>query len=174
MALMPCRECGKQISDQADVCPNCGIKSLANGAAPNRTSSSEEREKENETILALGNVIVTRTLAKFPSQTFPINGIGSVTLVAPRRAGWIIGATFFGLIGFMILMGSSSGGNDGSGAGVGVFLLVLGGIFFVVAFMKEHGLFIKTASGDARAMEGSPAMLNKVKDAIERAATMRG
>lgn len=25
MALVPCKECGKEISDQAKVCPNCGI-----------------------------------------------------------------------------------------------------------------------------------------------------
>ena len=26
MALVPCRECGKEVSDQAQTCPNCGIK----------------------------------------------------------------------------------------------------------------------------------------------------
>jgi hypothetical protein len=26
MALVPCRECGKEVSDQAESCPNCGIK----------------------------------------------------------------------------------------------------------------------------------------------------
>jgi hypothetical protein len=26
MALKPCRECGKEISDQAEACPHCGIK----------------------------------------------------------------------------------------------------------------------------------------------------
>jgi hypothetical protein len=26
MALVPCRECGKEVSDQAETCPNCGIK----------------------------------------------------------------------------------------------------------------------------------------------------
>jgi|GEM_PF-2245322 len=26
MALVPCRECGKEVSDQADACPYCGIK----------------------------------------------------------------------------------------------------------------------------------------------------
>jgi hypothetical protein len=25
MALVPCRECGKEVSDQAEKCPNCGI-----------------------------------------------------------------------------------------------------------------------------------------------------
>ena len=26
MALVPCRECGKEVSDQAEACPYCGIK----------------------------------------------------------------------------------------------------------------------------------------------------
>jgi predicted nucleic acid-binding Zn ribbon protein len=26
MALVPCRECGKEVSDQAEACPFCGIK----------------------------------------------------------------------------------------------------------------------------------------------------
>ena len=26
MALVPCRECGKEVSDEAKVCPYCGIK----------------------------------------------------------------------------------------------------------------------------------------------------
>lgn len=26
MALVPCRECGKEVSDQAESCPYCGIK----------------------------------------------------------------------------------------------------------------------------------------------------
>ena len=26
MALVPCRECGKEVSDQAEKCPYCGIK----------------------------------------------------------------------------------------------------------------------------------------------------
>ena len=26
MAMAPCRECGKEVSEQAKVCPNCGVK----------------------------------------------------------------------------------------------------------------------------------------------------
>jgi len=26
MALLPCKECGKQISDLAEACPGCGTK----------------------------------------------------------------------------------------------------------------------------------------------------
>ena len=36
MALKPCRECGQEVSDQAETCPHCGIKNPGqpNGAAP--------------------------------------------------------------------------------------------------------------------------------------------
>ena len=36
MALVPCRECGKEVSDQAEACPYCGIK----------TPSKEKRKKK--------------------------------------------------------------------------------------------------------------------------------
>ena len=26
MALVPCRECGKEVSDEAKACPNCGLE----------------------------------------------------------------------------------------------------------------------------------------------------
>lgn len=35
MALKKCRECGKEVSTQAKVCPNCGIKNPAPGMAQN-------------------------------------------------------------------------------------------------------------------------------------------
>ena len=35
MALVPCRECGKEVSDQAKTCPYCGIK----------TPSKQRRQK---------------------------------------------------------------------------------------------------------------------------------
>ena len=36
MALVQCRECGKEVSDQAETCPSCGIK----------TPSKEKRKKK--------------------------------------------------------------------------------------------------------------------------------
>jgi len=91
MALKPCRECGREVSDQAEVCPNCGIKGpvsepLVRSVVPQGIT--------DEAILAMGNVMITNTLAKFNNQTFPINSIGSVTLVKPR----MLGAILFGII----------------------------------------------------------------------------
>ena len=36
MALLPCRECGEQVSTEAATCPRCGIPSPAGGAPPQR------------------------------------------------------------------------------------------------------------------------------------------
>lgn len=41
MSLKPCKECGKEISDQADACPHCGYKkpaaALSNENSPNKS-----------------------------------------------------------------------------------------------------------------------------------------
>lgn len=128
-------------------------------------SAVSERE---ETILTLGNVVITTTLAKFPRQTFPINGIGSVTLVPPKRGV----ATFFAILFGFISLACFFSGSDG--AGVGLFFFILAGVAAIVAIAKRHALFIRTASSDTRAMEGDHDTLNRVKSAIETAATVRG
>ena len=164
MALKPCRECGKEISEQAEFCPHCGIKSPAFGPAVN----SATQDCVDSPILEMVGVVVTRTLAKFQNQTFPINGIGSVTLVPPRNTGLII-------FGAMLLLSGLKLMFSPWGGGLGVLFLCCSGLFFWIAFTRKHGLVIKTASGDVRAMEHSDAaVLNTVKQAIEHAATMRG
>ncbi len=165
MALVKCRECSREVSDQAEACPHCGIKNPAETIAAPTASRPLDGD---EAILKLGGVTVTRTLAKFPSQTFPINGIGSVTLAEPKRAGWIILAFIFGAIALIFF----SAGSDA--AGVGVFFIILCAVFALIAFSKRHALFIRTASSDTRAMDGDVATLSKIKDAIEKAATARG
>ncbi len=48
MALKSCRECGKEISDQAELCPHCGIKNpagIAGAAARPKDASSPAKEK---------------------------------------------------------------------------------------------------------------------------------
>jgi hypothetical protein len=39
MALKPCRECGAQVSDAANICPSCGIQSPARKPDPARNTS---------------------------------------------------------------------------------------------------------------------------------------
>lgn len=43
MALIKCRECGKEISDQAEMCPNCGYKLKVKKAINNDTKSTKKR-----------------------------------------------------------------------------------------------------------------------------------
>ena len=45
MALAPCAECGKEISDQADECPHCGHPDLV---------GTKERDRKAEEAAALG------------------------------------------------------------------------------------------------------------------------
>lgn len=52
MALVPCRECGKEVSDQAESCPNCGIK-----------TPSAKRRKIKLAITALVVVVVLSVLS---------------------------------------------------------------------------------------------------------------
>jgi hypothetical protein len=110
--------------------------------------------------------VVTSTLAKFARQTFPINGIGSVTLVPARRTLLIVFGSLFFLIG---IINAANGGGNAS-----VPFFVIGAISIFVALSRKSGLLIKTASGDIRAMEGSEQTLKRVQDAIEQAATIRG
>jgi hypothetical protein len=164
MALKPCRECNKVVSDQAEVCPNCGI----NGPVENLVANLPPPQgRADDIILTMANVVITGTLAKFGGQTFPINSIGSVTLVAPKIAKMIIYAIVLLIVGVTIL------GNGGGGTGV--FFVVSSVMVFLMAFSRKHGLLIRTASGDVRAMEHrDQTILGAVKEAIERAGTMRG
>ena len=53
MALTNCPECGKEISDQADKCPNCG--------APTR-KEAEEKSTKKKTRGCLGTVLIVFAL----------------------------------------------------------------------------------------------------------------
>ena len=33
MAIIPCPECGKEVSDKAEICPHCGIKAKAQSSS---------------------------------------------------------------------------------------------------------------------------------------------
>ena len=52
MALVPCRECGKEVSDQAESCPNCGIK-----------TPSAKRRKIKLAIRALVVVVIVAVIS---------------------------------------------------------------------------------------------------------------
>ena len=52
MALIQCRECGKEVSDQAETCPNCGIK-----------TPSKEKRKKKLIITAVTTVFIVSLVA---------------------------------------------------------------------------------------------------------------
>jgi hypothetical protein len=130
-------------------------------------SSPPPQDGTDDIILNLANVVITRTLAKFEGKTFPINGIRSVTLVAPRIAKPMIFAVVLLTIGVSML--------TNFGSGIGGFFVVSSVALFLIAVSRKHGLLIRTARGELRAMEHrDQTILGTVKEAIEHAATMRG
>ncbi len=51
MALIKCPECGKEISDQAEVCIHCGYPIKKNQEEPGRIVQEDEADIDRETIL---------------------------------------------------------------------------------------------------------------------------
>ena len=45
MALVKCTECGKEISDKAEMCPNCGYKN--NSFENNSQLQNKKKKKRN-------------------------------------------------------------------------------------------------------------------------------
>jgi hypothetical protein len=95
-------------------------------------------------------VSVTRTMAKIGGRSYPINGIASVAVVSPHRAGGYAGSA----------------------------LLVLFALLFV-PFPSEistlYSLVFRTACGDQRALSGRNTNdLFGIKQGIEKAVELRG
>lgn len=128
---------------------------------------------QDDVIFSSGGIVVTKTLAKFPSTTFPINEIGSVTVVEPDRSGKMAAAAILGFIGICFFVAGFS--NGGACFVVAVVLFCVTAIIYLAAKNLPYTLTIRTASGDSRAMFTTNLQhLLQVKEAIETAATMRG
>ena len=66
MALRPCRECGAQVSTEADTCPHCGIAQPANADSlinvrPGRDPINYPQKKRKRWGLWLGVATVSYT-----------------------------------------------------------------------------------------------------------------
>lgn len=66
MALIKCKECGKEISDQATTCPNCGAKT---------ETANKKQEQNTYFIFAIISMIIT-VIAFF------INPYGLLSIIA--------------------------------------------------------------------------------------------
>ena len=70
MALVPCRECGKEVSDAAEKCPNCGIS----------TPSKKRRQVKLITTLVIVILVVS---AVTWASVWTYNKVSSVFVPAP-------------------------------------------------------------------------------------------
>jgi hypothetical protein len=118
-----------------------------------------------ELIYAKGDINITKYIASISGVSYPINNIGSVRVVAPKRVGEIIGAIILALIGIGVLADKTK--PDGNTA----WWFIAGAAFFIFkAITKPHVLMVHTASLDKPALESTnKAVLFAVKEAIEKA-----
>jgi Family of unknown function (DUF6232) len=119
-----------------------------------------------ESIFSLGEVNVTTTLVRIGPTSYPVNGIGSVS-VKPRKIKWKA-AIVAALIGFVMI-----GSKDGAAAGAVV--LTIATALAIYALTRPDILVLRTASGDQDALASRDKdLMNKLKAAIEVAVTKRG
>jgi|ERR1041384_6337393 hypothetical protein len=114
MALIKCPECGKEISDQAAVCPNCGApnKSSKTAAAPSAppsagtsSSSAGGRQSYIDKNLLAGETVVYRTRLHW-SKFFGQGCLALGLLVAALFCMWAAHSTpFFGYVGLLLFLG---------------------------------------------------------------------
>ena len=122
---------------------------------------------DEELVFKSDTVVISKTLAQFGGVTYPINGIGSVRIDAPKRENWYLSGAALILVGLFGL------GGDGSWG----LLCILGGAAAIAVgykFLPEK-LMLRTASGDVQAYESvNIDEVKDIKEAIERAVVMRG
>lgn len=120
-----------------------------------------------ETFLNESNVSITKTMARIGETSYPINGIGSISVVAGEDKGmgfWAV-AVICGVIGLFSLP-----------SGFGVVMVLVAGILVVAALnqKKEFHLVFRTASGDTQALTSEDrSYLERVKNAVEQAVAAR-
>ncbi len=100
MALKPCRECGKNVSEHAQACPNCGIK------APIEVSPAERRNTKPSKWgkFTFGAFVIAVALyfnsqnkntADAPKTSQPTSQSAPSPLPSPQAAPSIIGQKIF-------------------------------------------------------------------------------
>tara|TARA_R110000851_G_C13101290_1_gene568433 strand:- start:14072 stop:14398 length:327 start_codon:yes stop_codon:yes gene_type:complete len=97
MALIACPECAREISDQAAVCPGCGVSiasqtSTESNAAPKRPVTIEETGKKYKKQMLLSAAMTCVGV---------IWAVGSANTAGPGEAGGPALLIFFGLMWFI-------------------------------------------------------------------------
>jgi Family of unknown function (DUF6232) len=123
---------------------------------------------DDDVIYSQGDVLVTKTLVKVGSVSYPVNGIGSV-LVSKPKVG-VIALIFGGVLGLLAL-----GMFSNRDTGIGLVFLAVGAGLIYSAFNKPSILILRTSSGDQKALsDKNTKLLEEVKNAIETAVIKRG
>ncbi|MCL2083295.1 MAG: zinc ribbon domain-containing protein [Oscillospiraceae bacterium] len=79
MALIRCKECGRQVSDRANICPACGKSPLGNSTMEDDNTTVQPQGKKNkvaESISNIGNIIFA--IFMIAGVIMVINGITSL------------------------------------------------------------------------------------------------
>ncbi|MBR0090271.1 MAG: zinc-ribbon domain-containing protein [Lachnospiraceae bacterium] len=134
MALMKCPECGKEISDQAPVCPNCGCPVNAGAQEKTPQPSRAHAPQDAQTNIA-------------PPTSRPGRGAAIASLVLGIigvALFWAIHlATILGLIGVcMAIVAKKSGFKGGIGTAglvLSLIALLVGGSLWIrsIFFVRE-------------------------------------
>lgn len=113
MSLINCPECGKEISDKATFCPNCGFPIEIGQNEEIENEECEDDEEEKETIVSIMSLI---TFALYVISAIIKNGTFTIifaltsfilTIIAHCQKGKCVCATivfWITTIGFALLM----------------------------------------------------------------------
>lgn len=123
----------------------------------------------DEVIFEQGKVSVSRTTLRVKRKTYSIAGIGSVEVQRGKVRAAVNLMIVSGIASAIILSSS-----DHTIRGWGYGLAILAALFAISALVQPHRLMIRTASGELQAMDGKKAELQRVKEAIEKAFSLRG
>ena len=128
---------------------------------------------DDEIIFNEGSVMITRTLARFGDASYPVNGIGSVSIDPPSRGVLMFFAVALGLLILVIFAGGGDHLRDTMPMLMPMIFLDV--ILVFAAASRPYRLKLRTASGDQTAMTAtSKTNLQRIKVAIEHAVVKRG
>lgn len=182
MALIPCPECGTQISDRAPTCPKCGMPIASQPSPPISTPTPQisatdgvvKTPPSQELTFYSDNrgVRVTNTRAIMGNRTYSMANLSSVTLwkVSPNNT-WPVLFIIFGLLQGIACI--SMKGMQGVSA-LGFILLVIG-IAWLSSLKTTYFVRITAAGGDTNALgDKDYNYIKGVVDALNEAIVKRG
>ena len=119
----------------------------------------------DDVLFSKNNVSVSRTLVKVGGVSYPINGIGSVLIVAPNNKP----------IYFLGLFCIATGVYEYSDTILLAILIFVGFVFMLIGYLQPLTLEMRTASGNQQVLKSQDeTYLVSVKEAIEEAVALRG